>query len=57
MKHHNMFVHQQCDSWSSDWAVRNDVVTIGRFLVVRASYGTEEIELLPLNHGKALKGF
>ena len=57
MKHHSMFVHQQCDSWSSDQAVRNDVVKIGQFLVVRASHGTEEIELLPLDHGKALKGF
>lgn len=57
MKHHSMFVYQQCDSWSSDPAVRNDVVKKGKFLVVRASYGTEEIELLPLDHGKALKGF
>lgn len=55
MKHHGMFVHQQCDSWSTDWAIRNDVVKIGKFLVVRASSGTEEIELL--DHGKALKGF
>lgn len=50
-----MFVHQQCDSWSTDWAIKMAVVKIGKFLVVKASSGTEEIELL--DHGKALKRF